>query len=102
MPSLTQILDAVDTALGVVKTLAETPGMNLLPYAKTISSAIGAVKAGVAAGKNVMPYVEAIKDTFEGGVPTQQQLDALDARIAELEAELDAPLPAAEPGEPED
>jgi hypothetical protein len=101
MPSLTQVLDAVDAALGVLKSLADTPGINMLPYVSTVSAAIGAVKAGVAAGKNVMPYVEAIKETFEGGVPSQEKLSALDAKIAELEAEVDATLPAKEAGEPD-
>ena len=41
MADVKQILDAVDTALGYVKALADTPGVNALPYVSTISSVIG-------------------------------------------------------------
>ena len=101
MTDIKQLLDTFNTVAGVIKTVAETPGVNMLPYASTVSSAISALQAGLNAGANILPYVTAIKDTFSGGVPSQEQLDALDAKIAELEALVDAPLPPAEPGEPE-
>lgn len=101
MADLKQVLDAVNTALGVIKTVAETPGVNMIPYATTISSAISALQAAYLAGQNITPYIVAIKDTFTGGVPTQDKLDALDAKIAELEAKADAPLPPKEDGEPD-
>lgn len=99
--SLTEVLDAIDTAMGVVKTVAESPGASLLPYVSTLSGVISAVHAAYTAGKNIEPYIEAIKDTFTGGTPTQAQLDALDAQIAALEAQVDAPMPAQEDGEPD-
>ena len=99
--NLTQVLDAVNAALSVIKTVANTPGVNMIPYVSTVSSAISVLQAAYSAGKNITPYVEAIANTFSGGVPTQAELDALDAQIAELEAQVDAPLPPKEDGEPE-
>lgn len=101
MSDIKQLLDTFNTVTGVIKTIAETPGVNMLPYASTVSAAIGGLQAAVNAGVNIVPYVTAIKDTFSGGVPTQEQLDALDAKIAELEALVDAPLPPKEAGEPD-
>lgn len=101
MADLKQILEAVNLALGVVKTVAETPGVNVLPYATTVSAAVTALQAAFTAGKNITPYIEAIKDTFGGGVPSEEKRAALDARIAELEAAADAPLPPKEEGEPD-
>lgn len=96
-----ELVATFNTVASTIKTLAETPGVNLIPYATTVSSAIGALQAAVNAGVNILPYVTAIKNTFDGTVPTQEQLDALDAEIAELEAQLNAPLPPRETGEPE-
>lgn len=93
------ILDAVSTALGVIKGIADTPGVNLIPYVSTVSSAIGVIQLAVGQGKNVVDLVTSLKSTFAGGVPTQAQLDALDARIAAARAKLHAPLPAKEEGE---
>ena len=95
------LVEAFNSVASVVKTVADTPGVNMIPYATTVSSAIGALQTAVNAGVNILPYVVAIKDTFSGGVPTQAQLDALDAEIARLEALVDAPLPPKEAGEPE-
>ncbi len=102
MSNIKDILDAIDSAMSVVKTVADTPGVNLIPYVSTVSSAIGALHAAYTVGKNIEPYITAIKDTFSGdGLPSQDKLDALDARIAELEAKVQAPLPAKEDGEPD-
>jgi hypothetical protein len=102
MTDLTQVLDAVSSALNVIKAVANTPGINIIPYASAVSGAISALQAAYAVGKNIEPYVTAIEDTFSGaGIPSQDKLDALNARIAELEAKVDAPLPAAEQDEPE-
>lgn len=98
--NVSQVLDAVSAALTVIKTVSQTPGVNVLPYATTVSAAVGAIQAAISAGKDIAPYVTAISDTFTGTVPTQAQLDALDAKIAELESLVDAPLPPQENGEP--
>lgn len=99
MANIQEILGAVNSALNVIKTVADTPGVNLIPYVSTVAKAVDAVQAGVKAGINVAPYVVAISETFSGGTPSQEKLDALDAKLAELEAKVDAPLPAPEPGE---
>lgn len=100
MSNLQNILSTLNTALGVLKTVTETPGINALPYVNTISSALRAIEIGVNAGANVLPYVEALAATFtQDKVPTEAELAALDAKIAELEAKVNAPLPEKEEGE---
>lgn len=99
MASLQGVLDAVGTALGVIKGLAGTPGVNLLPYASTVSNAIDVAQVALSQGKNIADLVTSLKDTFAGGVPTADQLASLDARIAAARAKLHAPLPAPEEGE---
>lgn len=99
--TVTQVLDAIDSALGVIQTVASTPGISTLPYVNIVLSSVQALKAAETAGRNIAPYIEAIADTFTGGVPTQDQIDALDVKIKELDAVVDAPLPPKEDGEPE-
>lgn len=101
MADLKQVLDAVNSALSVIKTVTNTPGVSAIPYVSTISAAISAIQAAESVGMNIVPYVTAISDTFSGGTPTQAALDALDAKIAELEAQVQAPLPPKEEGEDE-
>lgn len=93
--------DVIQQALSVVAAAGSIPGVNLIPYVGTITAAAGALQAGINAGKNVAPYVEAIQETFKGGLPSASKLSALDARIKELEARVDAPLPPKEEGEPD-
>lgn len=93
------LLDAFENVAGVVKTIADTPGVNLIPYATTVSSAIGTIQVAVKLGRDVSTQVEALRDTFADGVPSQDKLDALDARIAELRGKIHAPLPPKEAGE---
>lgn len=99
--SISQILSAVDTALGVIQQVASTPGLNSLPYVDIVLSSVRALKAAETAGRNIAPYITAIADTFTGGIPTAEQIASLDAKIQELDAAVDAPLPPVEPGEPE-
>lgn len=98
---LMDMLATVNTVLGVVKTISETPGINMLPYMTTVSSAVNMMLLASKKGVDILPYVTALKDTFGGGVPTPEQLSALDSRIVELERRLNAPLPPKEDGEPE-
>lgn len=99
--TLNQVLDAINTGLSVVKTVASTPGINVLPYVSTVASATTALQAALVAGRNIQPYVTAIADTFSGAVPTPDDLAALDAKIIDLDAQVDAPLPVKEDGEPD-
>lgn len=99
--SIQSVLDAVGTALGVIKSLADTPGVNLLPYVNTVSSVIGVAQIALVQGKSIANLVADLKVTFDGGAPTLEQLAALDARIAAARAKLHAPLPDREEGEPE-
>lgn len=100
---LDKILTTVNGVLTVLKTVADTPGINLLPYAAVASTAITALQAALNAGRNIAPYVDAIAGTFGDGskVPTEAEVQALDLKIAELEADVQQPLPPAEEGEPD-
>ena len=102
-PDLDKVLTTVDGVLTVLKAIADTPGVNILPYAAVASTAIGALKMAVSAGRDIAPYIEAIGGTFGDGskVPTVEEVQALDEKIAELEAEVQEPLPPAEEGEPD-
>lgn len=100
MASIQAVLEAIDRAMSVVKTIADTPGVNLIPYVSTLSSVIGTVHMAYTAGKNIEPYIQAISDTFtKPGMPSEADMAALDAKIAELEAKIDAPIPPKEEGE---
>lgn len=96
-----QALSVISNALSVISAAGSTPGINLIPYVSTVAAAAGALNAALNAGVKIAPYVEAIKDTFAGGLPTEEKRTALDAKISELEAQLDAPLPPKEDGEPD-
>ena len=100
-PDLEKVVNTVDGVLTVLKTIADTPGVNLLPYAAVASSAIGALKLAISAGRDIAPYVEAIGSTFGDGstVPSEAEVAALDEKIIALEAAVQAPLPVPEEGE---
>lgn len=94
--------NVINTALGVISTAGSTPGINLIPYVSTIASAASALQAGLNAAVNVAPYIVAISDTFSGDkLPSADEMKALDAKIAELEAKVDKELPEKEEGEPD-
>lgn len=99
MSSITEVLDTVDNVLMTIKNIADMPGVNLIPYVSTASSVISIIHAAHEAGKAVTPYIEAVKKTFDGDKPTDEELAALNAKIEELEAAVDAPLPPKEEGE---
>lgn len=96
---LKTILGAVDTALGAIKTATNLPGVNLIPYVSTVSSAVGVIQLMLEQGKNVAGLVADLKETFSGGLPSEDKRAALDARIAAARAKLHAPLPPKEEGE---
>ena len=93
--------EVVNQALGVIASAGDVPGVNLIPYVSVISSAAKAIQMGVNAGIKVAPYVEAIRETFAGGIPTPDKLAALDMKVKELEAIVYADLPAPDEGEPD-
>ncbi len=102
MTDLQALFSAINTGLNTLKTVANIPGVKMIPYVSTIAGGIEILQLAFDAGQNILPYVTAFKETFEGGGEvSQDKLDALDAKIAELEEKLDAPLPPLEPGEPE-
>ena len=96
-----KILTTTTNVLDVLQTIASTPGINMIPYVSVAAGAITALNAAVKAGRDAKPYLDAIVGTFgEGGkVPTLAEVAALDDKIAELEAEVQAPLPPPEEGE---
>lgn len=100
MTDITSVLSAVNTALGVIKGLADAPGVNLLPYVSTVSSFVGVAQAALGQGQNIANLVTDLQSTFSGGAPTDAQIAALDARIAAARTKLHAPLPDPEDGEP--
>lgn len=93
------LLDAFGNVASVIKTIADTPGVNLIPYASTVSNAVSAIQLGLKLGENVSTQINALRDTFANGIPSQDKLDALDAKIATLRAKIHAPLPPKEEGE---
>jgi len=101
MTDLTQVLAGIDQALSVVKTIADTPGINMLPYVNTISGVIGAIQFAEQAGQDVLPYIQKLQATFSGNVPTEADLASLMADIQAMSAQIQRPLPPADPGEPE-
>jgi hypothetical protein len=103
MSNLSDVLDTVGSMANVIKTVAQMPGVNMLPYANTIAGAIELLQVAVTAGKNLTPYVDAIRGTFGDGatVPSEADMAALDAKIMTLRAKLHAPLPPKDEDEPD-
>lgn len=99
MSDLKSILDAVGTALGAIKSATDLPGVSLIPYVSTVSSVIGVAQLALSQGQNIAHLVTDLKNTFSGGLPTENDLAALDARIAAARTKLHAPLPPKEEGE---
>lgn len=99
MGTFSSLLSAVVTALGVIKTAGNLPGINLIPYVSTVANVAGVLQFAIEKGKNVASDIAALKDTFANGLPSQDKLDALDARINALRDKLHAPLPPPEAGE---
>lgn len=96
-----EALGVISSALSVISAAGSTPGINLIPYVSTIAAAASAINTGLNAAVNVAPYITAIKDTFANGLPSKAERQVLDTKIKELQAELDAPLPSKEDGEPD-
>lgn len=100
MTDLQALFGAINAGLTTIRNVAAMPGVNMLPYANTVSGGIAVLQLAIEAGQNILPYAIAFKETFEsGGEVPEAKLVALDDKIAELEAKLDAPLPPKEDGE---
>lgn len=101
MTDFKSLLTAVTTALGAISAAGNLPGVNLIPYVSTVASVAGLLQFALEKGINVAGDIAALKETFSNGLPSQDKIDALDARIAVLRAKLHAPLPPKEDGEDE-
>lgn len=101
MTDYKSLLTAVTTALGAISAAGNLPGVNLIPYVGTVASVAGLLQFALEKGVNVASDIAALKDTFSNGLPSQDKIDALDARIATLRAKLHLPLPPKEDGEDE-
>lgn len=101
MTDFKSLLTAVTTALGAISAAGNLPGVNLIPYVSTVASVAGLLQFAIEKGVNVASDIAALKDTFSNGLPSQDKIDALDARIATLRTRLHAPLPPKEDGEDE-
>lgn len=93
--------DVINMALTTVAGAGDIPGLNLIPYVSVISSAAKALEMGINAGMKVEPYIAAIYDTFENGMPTPEKVAALDAKINEIHDLVQAALPPREEDEPD-
>lgn len=93
--------EVVNMALTTIASAGDIPGVNLIPYVSVVASGAKVIRAGINAGVKVAPYIEAMAESFRGGLPSLEKVAALDAKIKELAAEVYADLPPAEPDEPE-
>lgn len=101
MADFKSLLTAINAGLGVIRTVASTPGVNMLPYVSTVAGAASVLQFALERGVNIAENVTAFTETFSNGIPPQEKLDALDARISALRAKIHMPLPPQEDGEPE-
>jgi hypothetical protein len=103
MTDFVKILDTIDGVMMTVKNVTDIPGVNLIPYVSTASSVIGTIHALYSGGKLAAGHLQEIQATFNPGAPppSEEKLDALAKRMAELRAELHAPMPPKEADEPE-
>lgn len=100
---LKAIAETALSGLGMIKRVIDLGGpiTSLIPYADTVAKTIGYLQTAAEFGKEIAPDVEEFINTFSDPNVTPEMMAALDARIAEKEAKLDAPLPDRDPNEPE-
>lgn len=94
-------LDAAETALNVIVAAGNIPGVDLIPYVGTILKFVGYAKKAIEVGKTIEPDVADFVDSFSDGLPSEEKLAALDARIAANHEKIQAFNPVAEEGEEE-
>lgn len=95
------VLNAVETALGVIADAGNIPGVELIPYVGTVLKFVSYAKKGIELGKVIAPDVADFVATFSHGLPSEEQRAALDARIASNHAKIQGFTPVAEKGEEE-
>lgn len=93
------IINAAETALNVIVSAGNIPGVDLIPYVGTVLKFVGYAKKAIEVGKAVEPDVADFLDTFSGGLPSEEKRAALDARISANHAKIQAFNPVAEEGE---
>lgn len=101
MSDYKQLLDAVETALNAIETVTDLPLVDLIPYVSTVSKVVKYASIAVSAGGKVLPYAEALAESFSGGLPSEEKRAALDAKIEAMHAEIQNFKPVAEAGEEE-
>lgn len=102
MSDFKSLLDAISGALRVIAKADDIPGLSLIPYLDTIAKSAEVIGRAIELGQNVKANIDAIRDTFgeDKKLPTPEEMQALDQRIAVLEERIMAPIPSKEEGEP--
>lgn len=95
------VLDAAETALGVIADAGNIPGVDLIPYVGTVLKFVGYAKKAIEVGKVIAPDVADFVSTFSNGLPSEEKRAALDARIASNHAKIQGFTPVPEKGEEE-
>lgn len=75
--------------------------MSITEILAAIKAALGIVRAVIQTGQDAAPFIKVIMKVLSKNDISADDLAAMRTEIAALEAELDAPLPAPEPGEAE-
>lgn len=73
--------------------------MDALGIIAIINAVLGAASTAVNFGKDVAPYFEIIKNDILGKPASEVDQAAIEAKIAELSADIQKPLDAEEPDE---
>lgn len=99
MTDFKSIVDAAETALGVIEAVGNVPGIDLIPYVGTVTKFIGYAKKAIEFGKEIGPEVADFADAWTNGLPSEEKRAALEARITSNHAEIQGFTPVAEEGE---
>lgn len=75
--------------------------MDAATIISSIENVINLAAKAASTGASVYGYAEAIWNTIGGKEPTETDLAALETQVDAMHAEIQAPLPAAQPGDPD-